>query len=185
MKSVLIIVFAMAFTAILFTGCSKNSNPVGTDTGNGGGDPDPIINTPVKMHITQIRVSRFPEKKPNGDFWDYSPILPLSSRPDVFVKLSKGGTTLYRSNTEQDAYYQSSYTFTKAALLNGPDLPYDASMSASYKLEVLDDDVIADDLMATFNFTPESYYNNDNAETFGASLSVGSVDVVIYGDWIY
>jgi hypothetical protein len=185
MKSVLKIIFATAIAAMLLTGCSKDNNPLQPDTG-GTPDPEPIvINTPSKMHITVIKVARFPEKKSNSDFWDYNPVLPLSSRPDVFVELSHGGTTVYRSNTEQDAYYLATYAFTKAALLSGSALPYNASVTTKYKLEVMDDDTIVNDNMATLTFSPLSYYNNDNAKTFSINKTIGGVGIIISGTWIY
>ncbi len=187
MKKTFYLVFAVAFTAIMLTGCSKNSNPVATDTGSTGGDPDPVvINTPIKMHITEIRVKRFPEKNPEGKYWDVNnPILPLTRRPDVFVELSQGGTTIYRSNTEHDAYYLSTYTYTKAHSSSNPDLPYDASVSKEYKLEVLDDDVVFDDNMASLTFMPLDYYKNDNAERFGIDETIKGVGIQIYGTWVY
>lgn len=191
MKSVLKIVFAMVFASILFTGCSKDSNPLQPDPGapGGGGTPDPepiVINTPVKMHITEIRVNRFPEKKSNGDNWDASnPIFPLTTRPDVYVELKQGSDRKYESNTEHDAYYLATYTFTKAGILNGPDLPYDAPVNAQYTLKVMDDDLIVDDLMATLTFAPLSYYKNDNADTFGINETVDGVGIIVYGTWVY
>jgi len=190
MKKLLKIVFSMVFAAILLAGCSKENNPVQPDPGNGGGDPEPdpiVINTPVQMHITQIRIAGFPEKKSNGDPWDYNPILPLTARPDVFVELSirANDSQVYTSNTEQDAYYLASYTFTEAASSNDPDLPYDALMTTQYKLEVWDDDVVVNDIMTTYYFTPENYYNDDNAETFSISAASSGVGIRIYGEWVY
>ena len=185
MRKTLKVVFAMFFAAILFAACSEEDNPVNPDNGK---DPDPIvINTPKKMIIEEIRVARFPEKKSNGDFWDYSPILPLSSRPDVVVELSinSGNTEVFRSKTEQDAYYLATYTFTEASSSSDPDLPYRASMSTKYKLEVWDNDGIFDDIMTTYTFTPEDHYNNDNATTFGISTTSDGVGIRIYGKWEY
>jgi len=187
MKKKLKTVFAIVFAAILFNACSQEDNPVTPNPGNGG-DPDPtIIKTPKKMIIEQIRVAGFPEKKANGDFWDYNPILPLSSRPDVFVELSinSGDTRVFRSKTEQDAYYLATYTFTEASSSSDPDLPYSASMSTKYKLEVWDDDVVVDDIMTTYYFTPEDHYNDDNATTFSISTASDGVGIRIYGTWEY
>lgn len=190
MKKLLRMMFLIVFGAILLAGCSQENNPVQPDPGNGSGDPEPdpiVINTPVKMHITEIRIAGFPEKKSSGAPWDYSPILPLSSRPDVVVELSirTSDTRVYRSNTEQDAYYLATYTFTEASSSSGPDLPYNASMTTQYKLEVWDNDSLVDDIMATYNFTPENFYNDDNAETFGISTTSGGVGIRIYGKWVY
>jgi hypothetical protein len=186
MRKTLKIVFALIFAAILFTACSEEDNPVIPDTGNG--DPDPIvINTPKKMIINEIRIAGFPEKKANGDPWDYNPILPIASRPDVLVELSikSGNTEVFRSKTEQDAYYLATYTFTEAASSNDPDFPYSASMSTEYKLEVLDNDIVFDDNMTTYYFTPEDHYNDDNATTFGISTTKDDVGIRIYGTWEY
>ena len=188
MRKTLKIAFAILFATILFTACSEEDNPIVPDPGNGGGDPDPIgINTPKKMIIEQIRIAGFPEKKPNGDPWDYNPIFPLSSRPDVLVELSinSGNTQVFRSKTEQDAYYLATYTFTEASSSNGPDLPYSASMSTVYKFEVLDNDVVFDDNMTTYYFTPEDHYNNDNAASFDINTTSGGVGIRIYGTWEY
>jgi len=186
MRKTLKIVFAMIIAAILFTACSEEDNPVTPDPGNG--DPDPIvINTPKKMIINEIRIAGFPEKKANGDPWDYNPILPIASRPDVLVELSisSGNTEVFRSKTEQDAYYLATYTFTEAASSSDPDLPYRASMSTTYKLEVLDNDVAFDDNMTTYYFTPEDFYNDDNSESFSINVTSNGVGIRIYGDWQY
>lgn len=188
MRKTLKIVFAMVFAAILFTACSEEDNPVIPDPGNGSGDPDPIvINTPKRMIIEQIRVVGFPEKKSNGDPWDYNPILPIASRPDVLVELSisSGNTEVFRSKTEQDAYYLASYVFTEASSSSDPDLPYSASMSTTYKLEVWDNDVAFDDNMTTYSFTPEDHYNNDNATSFSISTTSNGVGIRVYGTWEY
>ena len=185
MRKTLKIVFAMIFAAVLFNACSEEDNPVIPDPGNI--DPDPIvINTPKKMIIEQIRVVGFPENKSNGDPWDYNPILPLTNRPDVFVELSisSGNTEVFRSKTEQDAYYLATYSFIEASS-GDPDLPYSASMSTKYKLEILDNDVAFDDNMTTYYFTPEDYYNNDNAENFSISTTSNGVGIRIYGSWQY
>ena len=190
MKKLLKPVFLIVFTVILITGCSQENNPLQPDPGNGGGEPDPdpiVINTPVQMHITEIRIAGFPEKKSNGDPWDYNPIFPLASRPDVVVELSikSNDTRVYRSNTENDAYYLASYAFTAASSSGDPDLPYDASMTTKYKLEVWDKDVLADDIMTTYNFTPEDFYNQYNAENFSINATSGGVGIRIYGQWVY
>jgi hypothetical protein len=187
MRKTLKIIFALIFTAILFIACSEEDNPVVPDPGNGG-DPDPIvINTPKKMIIEQIRVVGFPENKSNGNPWDYNPILPLTNRPDVFVELSinSNNTEVFKSKTEQDAYYLASYTYTEASSSNDPNLPYSASMSTKYKLEVWDKDGLVNDIMTTYTFTPEDFYNDDNAVTFSINRSSGGVGIRVYGTWEY
>ena len=186
MRKTLKIVFAMLFAAILFTACSEEDNPIIPDPGNG--DPDPIvINTPKKMIIEMIRVAGFPENKSNGNPWDYNPILPLTNRPDVFVELSVNSSNneIFKSKTEQDAYFLATYTFTEASSSSDPDLPYSASMSTKYKLEVWDNDGIVDDIMTTYTFTPEDFYNDDNATTFGINTTSDGVGIRIYGEWEY
>lgn len=190
MKKLLKLVFLMVFAAILMTGCSQDSNPLQPDPGNGSGDPAPdpiVIKTPKKMRINSIRISGFSEKKSNGDPWDYNPIFPIASRPDVYVELSisSSDTQVYRSNTEEDAYYLSSYTFTSASSSGNPDLPHDVSMSTKYKLQVWDNDIAVDDIMTTYYFTPQAFYNEDNVETFSISASSGGVGISIYGEWVY
>ena len=189
MKNLIKLSFTVIFAVISFTACSTEDNPIGPgDPGNGGGDPDPIvINTPKQMRIEQIRIAGFPEKKSNGDHWDYSPIVPIASRPDVLVELSinSGNSQVFRSKTEQDAYYLASYTFIEASSSNDPDLPYNASMSTKYKLEVLDNDVAFDDMMTTYTFTPEDHYKDDNATSFSISVTSDGVGIRIYGTWLY
>ena len=189
MKNLIKPAIAIFLAATLFTACSTEDNPIAPgDPGNGGGDPNPIvINTPKRMIIEQIWIARFPEKKSNGDFWDYSPILTLSSRPDVFVELSvnSNNNVVFKSKTEQDAYYLATYTFTEASSSSNPDLPYSASMSTKYKLEVLDNDIIFNDNMTTYYFTPEDHYNNDNATSFSISATRDGVGIRVYGTWEY
>ena len=139
------------------------------------------------MIIEQIRVAGFPENKSNGDPWDWNPILPLTSRPDVLVELSvnSNNSQVFRSKTEQDAYYLATYTFTESSSSNDPDLPYTASMSTKYKIEVWDNDGLVDDIMTTYTFTPEDYYNDDNAATFSVNTTSNGVGIRIYGTWQY
>jgi hypothetical protein len=191
MRKTIKILILLLFAAAFFAGCSKmDNNPLAADPVDGtgdGGNPDPVIKTPVQMKIDQITIDGFPEKKSNGDPWDYNPIFPIESRPDVFVDLrvNGGSSSFFRSKTEQDAYYLSSYSFTKSGSLNKPGLPYNGSVTTTYKLQVWDDDVIADDLMATFTFTPGDHYNNDNADSFEITGDNSGVHIHIYGTWIY
>ena len=70
MKNFIKFSFAAIFALILLAACSsEESNPLDPD--NGGGDPDPVINTPKYMRIESIRVTNFSTTKPNGDKWDY------------------------------------------------------------------------------------------------------------------
>ena len=188
MNNLIKLTFAMILAAILFTACSSNDNPIApVDPGNGGGDPI-VIKTPIKMKITSITVQGVPAKKPSGAPWDYNPIFPLSARPDIAVKLSINGSNshIFRSKTEQDVDPQYAYiTFTEPASSHDGSLPYNAGMNTTYKLEVLDDDVISDDLMASITFTPSNSYKNDNATSFNAYFSKSDVGILINGNWIY
>lgn len=188
MKNLFKLFFTIVLVAILFAGCSTEDNPITpTDPGNGSGDPDPTINTPKNMRITSITVTNFPDKKPNGDHWDFSPILPLSSRPDLFVELSINGSnsSIFRSKTEQDASYLSNYTFTEPALSSSESLPHNAAMNTGYIIELYDNDVTFNDFMGSVIFTPSSLYNDDNAENFSKSMSSGSIEIRIDGTWEY
>ena len=101
------------------------------------------------------------------------------------LSINSGDTRVFRSKTEQDAYHLASYVFTEASSSNDPDLPYSASMSTEYKLEVWDNDVAIDDIMTTYYFTPEAHYNNDNATSFGISTTSDGVGIRLYGTWEY
>ena len=62
--------------------------------------------TPTKILITKIRVTKFPNLKPDGTLWDAWAIDPFT-RPDIFPVLfdSTGTTILYKgSPTVQDAF---------------------------------------------------------------------------------
>lgn len=176
---------AMMIAALLFASCSSDDNPV---TPEEQAEPDPIvIKTPKGMRIERIRVGGFPEKKPNGSFWDFNPILPLSSRPDLVVtlKLQGGSSNIFRSKTEQDAYYLATYTFTEAALILGGELPHVAEMNKQYAIAVVDDDVTFDDPMWSGSFVPSSLYRKDNAANFNALLTNRSYKVSVSGTWVY
>jgi len=176
-------VLITAFT--IFSACSDNDNPVDPNNNNNGG---PVIKTPTSMQIQTIFVSRFPEKKSDGNLWDWDPIFPLNARPDIFVRFNLDGSSsaIFRSKTEEQADYQYSYYFRDPASANDGSLPHNTGMNNIYKITLSDDDGIwGTEEIGSVYFNPADIYNNDNAETFNRSIVSGSVTIGISGKWNY
>lgn len=192
MKNLIKLPVAILIAATLFTACSNEDNPLDpNDPGNGGGDPI-VINTPKYLELTKIILTNFPLNKPNDDKWDYhvfsnSP----TRRPDIYVKLSKSGSgpSFYRSDTREDALFESSYdnfVFTEPASSNDGSLPQDIPINQTYNIDVMDDDGLsADDWMGSVTIDPPAYYNNDNATHVYTTLTSGDITIKIEGRWIY
>ena len=91
MKTLLKPLFALILAAVLFTGCSKDTNPLApTDNGSNVTEPDPVpVKIPRFMRIEDISVKHFPKNKPNGDTWDWDPISAKQRKPDIHVILQR------------------------------------------------------------------------------------------------
>ncbi|MDH3267428.1 MAG: hypothetical protein OEM46_01100 [Ignavibacteria bacterium] len=192
MKHFLKLSFALLFAVILFAACSTEDNPIAPGDPGNGGDPDPIINTPVAMKIESISVTNFPTTKSNGDKWDYH-VFPNSPtrRPDIYVELRPFGSSdhVFRSDVVEDAIIETAYdsfNFYEPGPSNGGTFPYSVSMSSTYVIDLLDDDGIsADDLMGSVEVVPSIHYKNDNAVGFTKSLTSGDLRITIKGRWVY
>lgn len=175
---------------ILSIGCSVN-NPVEPDE-PGNGNTDPVINNPVYLKLTNIKLSRFPLQKSNGDKWDYHVFANSPTRrPDIFVELVKSGSTniLYKSDTKEDAILETaydSYSFYRSGDKDGRSLPISLEMDQTYQIQLYDDDgLTSNDKMTEFSFKGSNYYNNDNAEYVFETFTSGSYTLEIVGRWVY
>jgi len=191
MKNLIKPFIAMIFTAILFTACNSESNPLDpTDPGNGGLDPDPIvIKTPRYMHIESISVTGFPKNKPNGNTWDWDPFSSTERKPDLEVVLQRSGNYLpaFWSDRRKNANYTSTYVFTKPASEYDGKLPHDVPYGQKWKVNLVDHDGFANDndQMGSVTFKPSSIYGKDNATNFNKTILSGDIKVKLKGAWIY
>ena len=191
MKNHLNIFLSVFLSLILFIGCSENNNPLDPSE-PGNGDIDPEIKKPVYLKLTNIKLSRFPAQKSNGDKWDYS-VFPNSPtrRPDIYVELIKSGSTniLYKSDTKEDAILEtaySSYSFNRSGEKDGRSLPLSLDMNPTYKIKLYDDDgLTSNDKMTEFSFKGASLYKNDNADFVFNTFTSGSYTIKIEGRWVY
>jgi len=191
MKNLIKLLLTMIFAAILFTACSNESNPLGSnDPGNGGQDPDPIvIKTPRYMHIESISVTHFPKNKPNGDTWDWDPFSSTERKPDVEVVLQRSGNYLpaFWSDQRKNATYTNTYVFTKPASEYDGELPHDVPYGQKWKVSLVDIDGFANDndQMGSVTFKPASLYGQDNATNFKKTIKSGDITIKLKGAWIY
>ena len=191
MRRTLKILITMAFAGILFTACTKESNPLDpNDPGTGNGDPT-IIQTPKSLKITSIVLWNFPTTKPGGEKWDFhvfsnSP----TRRPDVYVSLAKGSNSpVYTSDIHEDAEFETAYdnfVFTQPQVSGNRSLPYSIPINETYTINVWDDDGLsADDLMGSVSIYPDPEYKDDNATFFFKTITNGGTTIEIKGQWVY
>lgn len=189
MKKLTKLVFSTIFTAILFTACSSEDNPIAPNTGNGGTpDPDPIvIQTPRYMRVESISVRQFPKNKPNGDTWDWNPLSSNERKPDLEVVLQRSGNYIpaYWSDQRKNATYTSTYVFTEPASPDDGELPHAVPYSQTWKVHLIDDDFGGNDQMGSVTVKPSSIYKQDNATNFDETIKNGDIKVRLRGAWIY
>lgn len=95
--------------------------------------------TPVKMRVGSIVLTDFPITDSNGGSWD------LSDGADVFIKITKGGTTIYESDYVLNKFAPLSFT---------PNVEF-SDPTDSYTIGVWDyDSTSADDYLGGITFTP-------------------------------
>jgi hypothetical protein len=191
MKNLLKFAFAALFAAILLAGCAQDNNPVApSDGGNGNGNEgggDPVIKTPIYMSIENISVKGFPKNKSNGDTWDFDLFSSTERKPDIEVILQKDGSSspVFWSDMRRNADYKSTYVFTNAKSSSDGSLPYSVPQSQTYRVKLIDVDLLANDDMGYVKFSPSSIYKDDNATTFDYTATRNGVKIKIRGSWIY
>jgi hypothetical protein len=175
---------ALLLTASIFliAGCSDDST-VAPSGNNQEIEPPPVeIKTPKKMRITRMLMMWGPLNKSNGDTWDLDLINADNRRPDIYFKLGNYTTGVI---TNYDAASKVGPQTLYFSAPNYGQMNYDGS----YTLQLYDKDTAlqgADDLMGSFTFRPDTYYQDDNAEGFTIPVeSSGIFKAYAVGIWIY
>ncbi len=190
MKNLLKFAFAVLFASVLFAGCSQDNNPVApADGGNGndGGGGDPIIKTPIYMSIEDISVKGFPKNKSNGDPWDWNPLSPTEQKPDIAVILQRNGnySPVFWSDQRKNATYTNTYVFNNAKSSQDGRLPYSVPQTQTFRVTLIDNDLVGHDNIGYVTFTPSSVYQDDNATSFSKTITRNGVTIKIRGSWVY
>ena len=183
-SNVFLMIAAAAILMVGAIGCSQSSNPI---SDNGQPTPPPVeIKTPQSLIITSIKVTRFASTN-NGDNWDWDPFSAAKRRPDIYVQLQQSGHfPLYISDERADAYYNHSYTFTKAASVNDGYLPREIPYGQTMAIFLVDDDFGGNQSMGSVTFRPNRLYQHDNANSISATVTgSNSIKMVINGTWKY
>jgi hypothetical protein len=172
----------LTVSIFLIAGCSDDST-VAPSADNQEIEPPPVeIKTPKKMRITHIFIVWGPLTKSNGDTWDFDLINADNRRPDIYFKLGDYTTGVINNYdaSSQVGPQQLDFSYPNFGQMN-----YDGS----YTLQLYDKDTAiqgADDLMGSFSFRPDTYYQNDNAEGFNIPMeSDGKFKAYAIGIWIY
>ena len=171
----------LTVSIFLIAGCSDDSTVA--PSANQETEPPPVeIKTPKKMRITHMFIMWGPLTKSNGDTWDLDLINADNRRPDIYFKLGNYTTGVINN------YDAASKVGPQRLDFSGPyygQMNYDGS----YTLQLYDKDTAiqgADDLMGSFSFRPDTYYQNDNAEGFNIPMeSDGKFKAYAIGVWIY
>jgi hypothetical protein len=190
MKNLLKFAFAVLFASLILAGCSQDNNPAAPSDGGGGtdgGGGDVIIKTPIYMSIENISVRGFPEKKSNGDTWDFDLFSATERKPDIEVILQRDGnySPVFWSDMRRNAGYTNTYVFTNAKSSGDGSLPYSVPQAQTYRVKLIDVDLLASDDMGYVKFSPAAVYKDDNATTFDYTVTRGGVKIRIRGSWIY
>lgn len=168
----------MTLALVMFVGCSSDNNPAGP-----GEAPAPIVKKPVSIVVTSIEVSKFKNKD-----WDPAEIINAWKKADVFVTMKRNGASSndYTSDVRKDASPTTRQTFTNTGVLLGKSLPLTYLYVDKLTIQVWDQEVLTNELMATINFDASSLYKNDEATTFAATLTgANEVKIVVRGQWKY
>jgi hypothetical protein len=189
MKTLLKPLFALILAAVLFTGCSKDTNPLApSDNGSNVTEPDPVpVKIPRFMRIEDISVKHFPKNKLNGDTWDWDPISAKQRKPDIHVILQRNSNYLpvFWSDERKNADYTSTYVFTRPASSYDGELPYAVPYTQTWHVNLIDKDFGGTDKMGSVTVKPSSVYKNDNATNFSKTITSGDLKIKVRGAWIY
>lgn len=191
MKTLLKPLFVLFLAAVLFAGCSNDSNPLdpsGGDPSITEPDPQPVpIKTPRYMRIEDISVKGFPKNKPNGDSWDWNPLSAKERKPDIHVILQRNSNYLpvFWSDERKNADYTSTYVFTQPDSPDDGELPYAVPYSETWHVYLIDRDFGGTDKMGSVTVKPSSAYHNDNATNFSKTITSGDLKIKVRGAWIY
>lgn len=138
--------------------------------------------TPTKIIITKIRVTKFPNLKTDGSYWDSWAVNPFT-RPDIFPALfNSAGTVLYMGTPVlQDSFSYGTDTFdfiptTPIQIINTTD---------SYNLYLFDEDSsTAQEIMGGFNlhlYTSTTGF--PTKITFGQSTDIVRFELTVSYVW--
>mgnify|MGYP001079667364 CR=1 FL=1 len=179
----------MIFPAIclLAVSCGSDDSVTGPEAGPDT-EPEVEIKTPTSLTITYISARAFPNKKPNGDTWDWNPVSILDEYPDDYVSIAKEGElSSYRSETVDDQQSTDRPNLSTADDNSPHKLPLRLSYNQSYTFVLADDDgVSADDAMGQKTWKPKDYYLDDNATSFSRTLECSNgVKIEVRGTWQY
>lgn len=170
-----------AAAALVTTGCN-GSNPTAPQA------PPPEIKTPVGAVVTSISVTKFPAKKTDGSYWDFS-LITADRRPDLYVILTAANQAAdYVSNTVSNAVTGTVYTFTKAKDSSVGHLPAYLPYDTSRRVYVMDDDFGGDDdRLGWITVNLPHAYGGDNARSLDYTFtdSGNRLSVRVRGTWNY
>lgn len=132
-----------------------------------------VQETPVRIRVHRIDVTRFPPTDDNGAGWD------LTSGPDIYPDMLHEGVQFYKSETfHQNATSGNTYRFDFSPAVD-LDNPRD-----EYTIRLYDfDDFDADDFMGGIFFTPYSD-TNGFPEVFDLDAG-GAVAFKVYVSYVW
>lgn len=201
---------AISMVAILFAACKKECDTIcqnGGSVAENCGCSCPAGFTgefcqqtipPTTMTIIRVVAEHWPYFRENGDHWDgnygpfaesaddqdpgcSAPFIDLAGAPDLYVKLIRGSTTLYRSATQEACLLNTTPDYqlpTPLALV---------SLGTEHVIRMYDDDcdaTDADDLLAGYTFTPSALANGRPASVLITNSSTWhQTKVRLYVEW--
>ena len=198
MKTIIKRLAVLTVLVLLFNSCTKDSVPSTACT------PIPCLNggtsrsdcgcncpqgftgtncgtqvTPTQVKITNIKVTKFPDTKPNGSWWDSTP---SNSDADIFLTIENiNNTTIWTSPT----YYTDATGIGTLSYNFVPTTPIIiTNFTSGYYMNIWDKDTLSSEFIDLVLFNP---YNSSGGfpttKTFTNSTSTFSFQLTLEYVW--
>lgn len=159
-----------------------------TATGAGGSNSTTKtinITTPTTLKIMSVRVTALPLTKSNGGSWD---VLPTSSGPDVYIKITDDGSTTFYNwpfvyNNVVASNLPLNFVLENSSSVATPLIITSANFSKRIALELWDLDPTGDEFMTGLSFPPSSLTTGANAYPTTYTATVSGLTAVFTLKW--
>lgn len=134
--------------------------------------------TPLLVKITNIRVTKFPDTTPNGNWWDTSP---SNSDADIFLTLENiNYSTIWTSNNFTDSTGIGTFAYNFV-----PTTPIIiTNFTSGYYMNIWDKDTLSSEIIAVTLFNPYSSIGGfPTTKTFTNSTSTFSFELTLSYVW--
>lgn len=157
------------------------ADPISRGIEDSGGVRSTVQPLPTSLTITEIKITRFPNRQSNADNWDWDPVHTSGDRPDPFVEIESERGRLWKSRPLDNK-------------ISGPSLSYRLSLNGSlsftmntlYTITLFDKDTLGEQEMGNASFRAiDAYRDNPSSDTVDITVSSREIAIAMRGVWNY